>query len=168
MCKEIRLVGNILTTTTKNVLTPISLALAFNADCIVDVENYMPATYEEPAEGGAEIEIEVEGLFIADSENNCFEIFEKLPELECAIDRKTEYHSGDSSGSFGSSFAFVAKYVECFVDLETKQIFYIEKDKQVFDTEIKKWIRIDFIHEITDYVPSDVLEWNLKQASIEA
>ncbi len=163
MVKQIKLIDNVLTTVTTNILTPIGLAFEFNAKWLVDIEPYRASTQDEPAEGGAEI-TDIE-LFIGDSKKDCFEIFETLSDLESAIETETEYHAENSSSSCGSSFEFVAEYVECLVDLETKQIFYIEKDLQVFDKDLKKWIKTDFVHEITDYVPSDVLEWNLEQAS---
>ena len=166
MVKQIKLIDNVLTTVTTNILTPIGLVFEFNAKCLVDITPYRASTQDEPAEGGAGITDTA--LFIGDSEKDCFEIFEKLSDLESAIETETEYHAENSRGSFGSSFDFTAEYVECMVDLETKQIFYIEKGKLVFcETEYSKhWEKQDVIHEITDYVPSDVLEYNLEQSEV--
>lgn len=163
MVKQVRLIENVLTTVTTNELTPIGLVFEFKAKCLVDIEPYSASTQDEPAEGGVEI-TDIE-LYIGDNEKDCFEIFETLSDVERAIETETEFHEG-GRGSFGSSFEFLADYVECLVDLESKQIFYLEKQKQVFSKELKSWVIQDVIHEITNYVPSDVLEWNLEQSSI--
>ena len=153
MVKQIKLIENVLTTVTTNVLTPIALVFEFKAKAKIEV-----------SEGSAEID-DIE-LYIGDSKKDCFEIFENLSDLENATEKCREYND-DSRGCFYTSFDFVADWVPCLVDLETKQIFYIEKDKLVFCYSPKHWEKQDVIHEITDFVPSDVLQWNLEQASIE-
>ena len=154
MKQEFKLVGNVLTTLTINELTPMPLILEFKAKIECFGETETSATYDEPACGG--VEFQECTLTIGDNENDCYEIFEKLSELEREIENAVEYFEGDT-GILCTESEFTVDWLECLVDLSSKQIFYI-KDKDTKNPQI-----ID----ITEFVPSDVLQYNLEQSSIE-